>query len=389
MNHTFYITCPKGLEPLLFDELAQLGLSNLKQHVAYIELYGSLQDAYRVCLWSRLANRVLLKLAEFACHNANQLYNETKKINWLEHFNVEQTFIIDFTGTSDNLINSQFSAQKIKDAIADQFREKTGQRPSIDKEDPDLRINGRLHKDQLTLSLDLSGDSLHKRGYRTEQGVAPLKENLAAAILARAGWSTHKKEAGFVDPLCGSGTLVIEAALIAADIAPGLFRFIFGFHGWKKHDNKIWQTLLAEAKQRQENGLSNLSCSFYGSDIDNKMIEIAQQNIIRAGLENYVQLHTHDIFDLTNKTAKTNGLIVTNPPYGERLGADTPLEKLYALIAKKSREEFLNWELGIFTGTAELCSRIGLRPVKKYKFFNGTIPCELFMYKIEERYFLS
>jgi 23S rRNA (guanine2445-N2)-methyltransferase / 23S rRNA (guanine2069-N7)-methyltransferase len=387
---TFFITCPKGLEPLLFEELTSMGLKGLKQSLAHVELQGSLEDAYRVCLWSRLANRVLMMIDRFPCLKTEQLYTKAVGIDWLSHLSPDDKIVVDFSGMSEMINHSVFGAQKIKDAIVDHVRRKTDRRPSVDKDNPDLRINARVYQDEVTISLDLSGESLHRRAYRLDMGIAPLKENLAAALLWRTQWRKLMTEpTAFVDPLCGSGTLVIEALLMAADIAPGIFRKKFGFEAWKQHDVQLWQRLLEEAEVRREQGLKRTLPIFQGYDIDPTMVDIAEQNLKHAGLENYATFTTQDLFDLKNTTGASKGLIISNPPYGARLGEEKALNELYELFARKTRQEFYGWQVGIFTGNVALCAKIGMRPVKKYKFFNGALPCELFLYEMDEKYFFT
>ena len=226
------------------NELRQLEALDVKETRAGVGFRGDLVTAYRVCLWSRIANRVLLPVKSFPAADPEELYNGVLAIDWTEHLTVDSTLAVDFSTVQSAISHSQFGAQKVKDAICDQFRHETGERPSVDRQLPDLRVNVFLHRDKATVNIDLSGDSLHRRGYRLEGAGAPLKENLAAAILMRAGWAEIAGQGGaLVDPMCGSGTLPIEAAMIAADIAPGLLRAYWGFNGWKQHDVDCWTGL--------------------------------------------------------------------------------------------------------------------------------------------------
>src|SRR5690606_4185124 len=240
----------------LAAELLSLGASGIRETVAGVYFEGTLETAYRVCLWSRLANKVLLPLASFAVNSQDELYDGARALPWYEHLSPTGTLLVDFIGSNDAIRNTQFGAVKIKDAIVDCLRDFSGERPSIAKRDPDLRVNARLSRDKVVISLDLSGDSLHRRGYRIKQGSAPMKENLAAGILLRAGWPAIAAEGGaLLDPMCGSGTLLIEAAMMAADIAPGLGRASFGFERWLNHRNDIWLGLRDEAIERRRIGL--------------------------------------------------------------------------------------------------------------------------------------
>lgn len=390
-EQSFFATCPKGLELLLEEELRDLGASQTKQTVAGVTFKGSYEAAYRACLWSRLANRILMPLIHTPVSNADNLYAAANKIRWDEHLGVGSSFRIDFTGTSEELINSHFAAQKIKDAIVDQFRKKTGSRPSVEKRNPDLRINAVLRKGYLTLSLDFSGESLHKRGYRVEGAAAPLKENLAAALLIRANWKKIALAGGsLLDPMCGTGTLLIEGVYIAADIAPGIIRTKFGIHGWKKFDIKIWQKLIQEARDRAKEGKQKLLATFHGFDNDPKAIAQAQACAVNAGLSHFINLQLKPIEDLTTRDIKkTYGLCIVNPPYGERLEEQENLLPLYRTLAKKLKENFLNWEAAMITGNMEIAKKMGLRAYKKYAFFNGTIPCDFLLFHIKPEWFID
>jgi 23S rRNA (guanine2445-N2)-methyltransferase / 23S rRNA (guanine2069-N7)-methyltransferase len=377
-----FATCPKNLEGLLEEELIFLGAKETKQTVAGVRFAGDLELAYRVCLWSRLANRILLPLTKFDVASADDLYKGVKQIKWLEHLDPEDSILIDFNGTSFAIKNSHFGALKAKDAIVDQIRKATGKRPSIAKEDPDLRINIYLYRDITTVSIDLSGDSLHRRGYRLSPGAAPLKENLAAAILYRSSWLEFAKAGKpLLDPLCGSGTILIEAAMIVLDYAPGLLREHFGFNKWKKHDHKIWKKLVAKAKERRKESEKSFKAKIFGSDADPKAISIAKECIKAAGLEKFIDV---DVRKINKVTAPSDaaGIIITNPPYGKRLEDEKGLTNLYQDLGVIFREKFLNWELALFTGNPEISKKIGIRPHKSYNFFNGTIPCKLLLFHI-------
>ena len=241
---TYFASCPKGVEGLLLDEIKAMGITECKETVAGIYFTGPLESAYRVCLWSRLANKVFLPVNKGTIKDAKDVYELAMAVPWEEHLSPEGTFLVDFSGTNHTIRNSQFGALTIKDAIVDRMREKANQRPSVSKEKPDLRVNARLNRGQLVISLDLAGESLHRRGYRLKQGAAPLKENLAAAILTRAGWlETINEQAPLLDPMCGSGTILIEAAFMALDRAPGLDRPSFGFERWLNHPGEVWAAI--------------------------------------------------------------------------------------------------------------------------------------------------
>lgn len=391
-QYQFFATCPKSLEGLLFSELAQLGATDLRETVAGVYFSGSIETAYRVCLWSRLANKVLLPLTSFEVKSQEDLYDGVRDIRWEEHLAPQGTLLVDFVGTSDAIRNTQFGAVKVKDAIVDCLRDATGERPSVAIQDPDLRINARLSRDKVVISVDLSGDSLHRRGYRLKQGHAPMKENLAAGILVRAGWPDIAAAGGaLLDPMCGSGTILIEAALIAADIAPGLNRVSFGFERWLKHDASIWQKLRDEAHERRRKGLEKDLPEIRGYDADIRVIRAAEENIVTAELDHWLRVSRKELaeFKKPTHTELKNGLVLSNPPYGERLGEVESLKMLYAHLGERLRNEFQGWRAGVFTGNPELGKQMGLRADKKYKLFNGTIPSELIMFTIASDAFVQ
>ncbi|MGD8177129.1 bifunctional 23S rRNA (guanine(2069)-N(7))-methyltransferase RlmK/23S rRNA (guanine(2445)-N(2))-methyltransferase RlmL [Marinimicrobium sp. ARAG 43.8] len=387
-----FATCPKGLEALLYRELESLGANDLKETVAGVSFSGDLQLAYRACLWSRLANKVLLLLAEFPVGDQDTLYKGAVTVPWEEHLGPQSTFVVDFTGTTGAIRNTQFGALKIKDAIVDRLREQTGSRPSVSKQQPDLRINARLNKGRLALSLDLSGDSLHRRGYRTRQGVAPMKENLAAGVLIRAGWPAMARQGGaLIDPMCGAATLLIEGAMMAADIAPGLGRSRFGFEQWLNHRNDIWLALREEAMQRKAAGLARPQPEVRGYDGNLSVIRSAEDNIIQAGLDEWLRVSRKELADLKQPTHKRlePGLVITNPPYGERLGDVESLKGLYRHLGERLKAEFPGWQAAVFTGNPDLGKQMGLRAHKRYKLFNGPMPAELLMFRVEDSAFVN
>lgn len=386
----FFATCPKNLEGLLEEELISLGAKETKQTVAGVKFTGDLTLAYRVCLWSRLANRVLLVLAIFSAEDANSLYYGVRKIRWLDHLHPDGSMVVDFSGISSTINNSHFGALKVKDAIIDQLREATGKRPNIDKENPELRVNIYLCHETVTVSIDLSGDSLHRRGYRRTPGAAPIKENLAAAILFRSKWLEFARlNKPLIDPMCGSGTILIEAVMMAQDYAPGLLRQNFGFKKWLGHDQKIWQELLVEAKGRREKGAKKFSAIVYGCDVDPEVIAMANNHVKNAGLERAIRIVAGEVKQSApaNYQIEQPGLIVTNPPYGRRLVEIENLTGLYGDIGTVLREKFLNWEMAMITGNPDLGKTMGIRSYKQYNFFNGTIPCKLLLFKIIPEWF--
>ena len=387
-HQSFFATCPKGIEEILQHEIVSLGIPKVKQTRSGVYFKGDLRAAYKVCLWSRLANRVLLPLARFDAKTPDDLYSQVYDlIQWNDHLSPEERIAVDFTANHANTFHSHYAALRVKDAIADQFRDRFGHRPSVDTEKPDIRINVFMKKDLAQVSLDLSGDSLHKRGYRMEGGIAPLKENLAAAILVRANWpELAQKGAPLVDPLCGSGTLLIEGALMAMDRAPGLLRPSFGFTKWKQHDPVAWRELLTEAASRAEKGIQRASGNFFGFDANREAISQAIANADRAGVANAVSFHTQELKTLTAPTTEIPGLLIANPPYGERMGKKTDLENLYKTLGDRLQQHFHNWSAGVFTAYPDLAKKMGTRAKKQYHLFNGPIPCKLLNFDILEKW---
>ncbi len=388
--YTYFVTCPRGIEPLLFKEINSLNIPRTKETRSGIHIKGTLESGYKICLWSRLANRVLLPLARFEAQTTDALYEGIyERVLWEDHMDADTKIAVDFTADHANTFHSHYAALRVKDAIVDRFRTRTGSRPAVDTEVPDIRINVHMKNNLAQVSLDFGGGSLHRRAYRIEGGPAPLKENLAAAILLRANWPRFAQMgAPLADPLCGSGTLLIEGALMALDRAPGLLRPSFGFLKWKHHDAKLWRQLLAEAKMRAEKARHKKNLQIYGYDGNAEIISQAQSNANRANLGDVVSLRTQDIGKLTAPTNAT-GLLVTNPPYGERMGKEMDLEKLYRTLGDRLRQHFQGWSAGIFTASPELAKKTGIRARKQYHFFNGPIPCKLLNFEIHERWFMG
>lgn len=382
-THTWFVSCPKGLETLLLDELTSLGTGTARATVAGVSAEATLAQAYRWCLWSRLANRVLLLLSEQPVASADEIYSSAKSVDWQRHFDREQSFAIYFAGTSDWLRHTHFGSLRIKDAIVDQFRAQTGARPDVDARNPDIQIQATLRRGKLVIALDVSGDSLHRRGYRTEGAKAPLKENLAAALLLRAGWPERAQQRQpLIDPFCGSGTLVIEAALMAADIAPGLLREHFGFERWKLHQPAIWRSLLAEAQTRRSAGLARPLPSLTGFDADPRAVAAARANATRAGLQDLCAFAVRDVAHWLQQDAAPpdSGLVICNPPHGERLGDVDVLMPLYEQLGDALRKHCAGWSASVFTPHAVLAQSMRMRSDRRYQFFNGAIECVLWCY---------
>ncbi len=379
---TFFATAPNGMTDLLAVELSELGAADVKETRAGVSFAGEIEMAYRVCLWSRLANRVLLPLKAFTADSPEALYEGAREINWSEHLTAEQTIAVDTNVSSSKITHSHYAALRIKDAIVDSFRDIDGSRPSVDLDQPDVRINCYLFRDEATIYLDLAGASLHQRNYRLEAGEAPLKENLAAAILLRARWPEMAANHGaFADLMCGSGTLVIEAALMAADIAPGLIRQGYGFTRWKKHNEPVWQRLLSEANYRKDKGLKALPV-LMGFDTDRRVIDKAVANAERAGVGEKVRFIYQDLFSFKHDLPAT-GLMVTNPPYGKRLNEAGELPSLYKALGEVMKANLVGWRGAVFTEDQALGKHVGLRADKLHTLYNGAIACKLIHFDIK------
>ncbi len=386
-TYQYFASAPKGIIPVLANELKGLGFDRVKKTWAGVSFSGALESGYRACLWLRTANRVFLTIDTFEADSASSLYDGIRNIDWANHMTPENTLAIDFHADQSIIKHTHFGALKVKDAIVDQFRERYSIRPSIDTITPDIRINVYMNYKSVTVSLDLSGASLHKRGYRDEKGLAPMKENLAAAILIRSGWpEIAEKGGGLIDPMCGSGTLPIEAAMIAGHMAPGLLREQFGFMRWRQHQPEVWERLVEEAeeieiKHRQDIG------PIIGYDRDPAAIKSAISNLERAGLHGLIHFEKRELSDLTphKKTIDKPGLVVVNPPYGERMGGDSyRLKDLYGLLGARLRGHFQGWHAALFTGNPKVAELIKISPERTDHLYNGSIPCELIQYDITD-----
>ncbi|WP_026602412.1 bifunctional 23S rRNA (guanine(2069)-N(7))-methyltransferase RlmK/23S rRNA (guanine(2445)-N(2))-methyltransferase RlmL [Methylomonas sp. 11b] len=389
-QYQLFATTPKAMEGILANEIKALGGLNVREKMAGVSFDGDLALAYRVCLWSRTANRVFLPLSSFEVKSQQDLYDGVKKINWFEHIKPDDSLAVSFSSKNNPAINNtHFGALKVKDAIVDQMRAKFNKRPNIDTDRPSIRVNVYLHNETAQLSLDLSGESLHRRGYRDVNIAAPIKENLAAAILLRAGWPTIAEQGGsLLDPMCGSGTMLLEGAMIAADYAPGLQRDYFGFLGWKKHDGALWQSLLDEAKQRRDVGLSKMPV-IVGFDQDRRTVVAALQHVENAGLAGKIHIERRDIGDATTAESWPKGLIACNPPYGERLGDEAETSELYRRFGEVLKQRFVGWQVAMIISNPELGFRLGVRSQKPITLFNGALECKLLRFNIEEQTFFE
>ncbi|EPW2959576.1 bifunctional 23S rRNA (guanine(2069)-N(7))-methyltransferase RlmK/23S rRNA (guanine(2445)-N(2))-methyltransferase RlmL [Klebsiella pneumoniae] len=381
MNSLFASTA-RGLEELLKTELEGLGATDCQVVQGGVHFQGDTRLLYQSLMWSRLASRIMLPLGECRVYSDLDLYLGVQAIPWTEMFNPGATFAVHFSGLNDEIRNSQYGALKVKDAIVDSFTRKNLPRPNVDRESPDLRINVWLNKETAHISLDLSGEGLHLRGYRDGTGMAPIKENLAAAIVMRSGWVPGTP---LLDPMCGSGTLLIEAAMLATDRAPGLHRGHWGFGGWAQHDDGIWKEVKAEAQTRARQGLAAYESRFYGSDVDARVIERARRNARRAGIGELIDFDVKDVAQLNNPLPKgPYGTVIGNPPYGERLESEPALIALHSLLGRIMKSQFGGWNLSVFSASPELLSCLQLRADKQFKAKNGPLDCVQKNYHLAE-----
>ncbi|HBW1749578.1 bifunctional 23S rRNA (guanine(2069)-N(7))-methyltransferase RlmK/23S rRNA (guanine(2445)-N(2))-methyltransferase RlmL [Klebsiella quasipneumoniae] len=381
MNSLFASTA-RGLEELLKTELEGLGATDCQVVQGGVHFQGDTRLLYQSLMWSRLASRIMLPLGECRVYSDLDLYLGVQAIPWTEMFNPGATFAVHFSGLNEEIRNSQYGALKVKDAIVDSFTRKNLPRPNVDRESPDLRINVWLNKETAHISLDLSGAGLHLRGYRDGTGMAPIKENLAAAIVMRSGWVPGTP---LLDPMCGSGTLLIEAAMLATDRAPGLHRGHWGFGGWAQHDDVIWKEVKAEAQTRARQGLAAYGSRFYGSDVDARVIDRARRNARRAGIGELIDFEVKDVAQLNNPLPKgPYGTVISNPPYGERLESEPALIALHSLLGRIMKSQFGGWNLSVFSASPELLSCLQLRADKQFKAKNGPLDCVQKNYHLAE-----
>jgi 23S rRNA (guanine2445-N2)-methyltransferase / 23S rRNA (guanine2069-N7)-methyltransferase len=376
-------TAPIGAASVLAEELLQFGASDIRERSHDVKFQGTLEVGYRACLWSRTATRVLLSIGSIEAKTARELYEAAKRIDWQRHLAPGATLACECSGANAAIRHTLYGSQLLKDAVCDSLRESTGQRPDIEPERPDVRLQLHVEAATALVSVDFSGESLHRRGYRAEGGRAPLKENVAAAILLRAGWGELERAGGsLVDPLCGSGTFLTEAALIAADIAPALGREYFGFLGWRGHDPALWQRLRADALARRA-ARAPRRC-ILGSDADAAAVRAALENGAGAGVADWLHVERRTLSAATPPPGAASGLVVTNPPYGERIGAESGLAELYSELGSVLRERFRGWQAAILSGNPDLARHLGMYAKRTHRVFNGDIECRLLRFDLSE-----
>ncbi len=383
----FLASAPRGFADLLAAELTACGAASVRAHTLEVAFSGALECAYRACLWSRTASRIYLEVARLEAADTEAFYGAVRALDWTAHLAPGATLACDFTGRHPAITHTHFGALKLKDAIVDALRAATGTRPDVSRTAADVRVHAHARGPHITIAIDLSGGSLHRRGYRSVAGEAPLKENVAAGILLRAGWqklsrpeppadaATAPPAAQFLDPLCGSGTLCIEAALIAADRAPALARAHFGFLGWRGHDGVLWARLLDEARMRGQAGAAT-AVRLFGYDHDARLIESARANAARAGVAALLHLETGSLGNAQPSPGAGPGLVCTNPPYGERLGDRAAARAVHRELGAVLRGRFQGWSAAVLT-TSELGMELGLRAYRAHTVWNGAIECRL------------
>ena len=360
-----------GLEPVLAQELTQLGANNVQTGRRMVSFTGDKEMMYRANFQLHTAIRILKPIAHFKARSAEDMYDEVKKMDWSKYIEKGKTFSVDSVVYSEEFRNSRFVTYKVKDAIVDQFREKTGIRPNISVSNPDIRLNIHIAEDKATLSLDSSGESLHRRGYRQESVEAPLNEVLAAGMILMSGW---KGDSDFIDPMCGSGTILIEAALIARNISPGVFRKEFAFEKWPDYDQDLFDRIYNDDSQEKE-----FNHHIYGYDIDMKAVNTARLNVKAAGLSQLVTVEQQDFKNFKKPAEKS--IIITNPPYGERISTPNLLGT-YKMIGERLKHEFGGNEAWVLSYREECFDQIGLKPSIKIPLYNGSLECEFRKYSL-------
>ena len=382
----FFATCPKGLENLLFRELVDLNASSVKETVSGVSFSGNMELAMRVCLYSRFASRIIMNLNTFRCDDDTDLYLGAKGIGYERYFDSDKTIAVSFNGTNRHIRNTQYGALRVKDAVCDRFVECKLERPDVQKNNPDIHIIATLKKGELAVGIDLSGSAQFWREYHRTTGAAPLKENLAAAMVVRSGFNGSQN---FIDPMCGSGTLLLEAALLATDTAPGLARSSYGFMNLKDYDENKWQEIYNEAIERSNQGkrkAQELGVKIFGFDADSAVVQRARDNIEHAGFSELVSVEHCLLDNLTNPCQGVNELpcvVVTNPPYGERMGNFNELILLYTTLGHKLKTLFKGGRAAVISTSQELLSCLRLSLDKSYRLFNGALECQLRVFNLD------
>jgi 23S rRNA (guanine2445-N2)-methyltransferase / 23S rRNA (guanine2069-N7)-methyltransferase len=375
-------TAPVGAASVLTEELAQFGACDIRERSHDVKFQGTLDVGYRTCLWSRTATRVLLSLGSVDATSSKNLFDAVKRMDWREHLAPGATLACDCSGGNESIRHTIYGSQLLKDAVCDSLRDATGERPNIRPERPDVLLHLHVEGTTALVSVDFSGESLHRRGYRIDGGRAPLKENVAAAVLLRAGWPAVNEAGGMlVDPLCGSGTFLTEAAMIAADAAPAQGREYFGFSGWRGHDAALWERMREEARERRAARIPR-RC-ILGSDVDPDAVRMSIENAEHAAVADWIHVEKRALGEVTRPNSDL-GLVVANPPYGERIGAESGLSELYSELGRTLREQFKGWQAAVLTGNPPLARNLGVYAKRTHRFYNGTIECRLLRFDLNQ-----
>jgi putative N6-adenine-specific DNA methylase len=367
-SEAFFATCPRGLEPLLVGELGSLEIQATAVHGG-VAFTGGWRDCYRANLWSRVASRILWRIAQFDYRNEHDLYTSVHALDWTRWFRVERTLRVNVTAQKSPLKSLEFATLRIKDAICDRFRDAQGKRPSIDRADPHVRVHAFLEAGRCTLYLDTSGEPLFKRGWRSGVADAPLRENLAAGILMLTGWQPTEV---LLDPMCGGGTFLVEAGAMARGRAPGAKRG-FGFERLTAFDAKAWEAIRYETRPE-------LVPTLYASDNDPKALNATRRNLAEAGVERWTKIERVEMLERT--APAPSGVLVMNPPYGERMGSPEELAAFYPKLGDALKQKFAGWRCYIFTADLRLPKLIRLTPSKKIPLWNGALECRLYEFVI-------
>ena len=370
----YFATVARGLEDIAATELENLGAKEVATSFTGVSFQGDKELLYKVNLWGRIIFRVLVPIDKVKSFNAEQLYRSVQQIDWTEYLTPDMTLAVNCTGKNKQLNHTHFTALQIKKAIVDRQQKDYGRRSDIDPKTPDLLVNAHIDNNRCTISLDSSGTSLHRRGYRPAVGIAPLKETLAAALIALSQWTP---ETAFYDPLCGSGTLPIEATLKALNIAPGLYRDRFGFQSWLDYDETLWDKIVTEANNQQQ---FDLNIPVIGSDRNLEVLNQARENAYNCKVTDYIEFIHQEFSQITAPADK--GIVICNPPYGERLGNVTELEELYKMLGDIFKQRFTGWTAYILTGSKHLSKKVGLRTAKRIPVYNGSLPCTFLKYEL-------
>lgn len=370
----YFATVARGLEDLAAQELQDLGAQSVRPEFCGVAFTGNKALLYRVNLWARLPFRILVQVATFRCKTADDLYRGVYKFDWQPYLSPEQTLAVSATGKTPQLNHTHFTALQVKNAIVDQQRDRFQARSDVDTRQPQVQVNVHLHRDRAVISLDSSGSSLHRRGYRPAVGKAPLKESLAAALIYLSGWQPTQ---AFCDPLCGSGTLPLEAALIGLNCAPGLFRDRFGFEGWQDFDSVLWRRVRREAEAAQK---AALEVPVVGCDRDASTVIQARSNARDSQVADQVSFLVQELSEV--EAPATSGVLLCNPPYGERLGNPEELGDFYKLLGDVLKQRFKGWTAFVLSGNKALAKSIGLKSSQRIPVYNGNLPCQLMKYEL-------